>query len=37
MDSTPTPSTPEPARGRKIIITPLLKDMAIGAKLRADL
>ena len=37
MDSTPTPSTPEPARGRKIIMTPLLKDMAIGAKLRADL
>ena len=37
MDSTPTPSTPEPARGRKIIMTPLLKDMAIGARLRADL
>ncbi len=37
MDSTPTPSTPEPARGRKIIMTPLLRDMAIGAKLRADL
>ena len=37
MDSTPTPSTPEPARGRKIPMTPLLKDMAVGAKLRADL
>ena len=37
MDSSPTPSTPEPARGRVFPMTPLLKDMAIGAKLRADL
>ena len=37
MDSTPTPSTPEPARGRVIPMTPLLKDMAVSAKLRADL
>ena len=37
MDSTPTPSTPEPARGRKLIVTRLLNDPAIGSKLRADL
>jgi len=37
MDSTPTPSTPEPARGRELIVTRLLNDPAIGFKLRADL
>ena len=37
MDSTPTPSTPEPARGRKLIVPRLLNDPAIGSKLRADL
>lgn len=37
MDSTPTPSTPESASGRQLIVTRLLNDPGIGSKLRADL
>ena len=37
MDSTPTPSTPKPARGRKRIVKRLLDDSAIGATLHTDL
>ena len=37
MDSTPTPSTLEPEMGRVIPMTRLLKDMAVSARLRADL